>query len=61
MLRTKILVIIALCIILLSGIIYVISSQFLLESYKEIETTSVERNLLRVAGALTNESASLNI
>ena len=61
MLRTKILVIIALCIILLSGIIYTISSQFLLESYKEIETTSVERNLLRVAGALTNESASLNI
>ena len=61
MIRTKILAVVFLSIILLTGILYFVSTNMLLESYRTIETSAMERNLVRVKESIQNHGKSLNV
>lgn len=61
MIRLKIIFVILASTIALIGMLYLISSTFLLESYIEIENAQMEENIVRVESGITNFNDSLHI
>lgn len=61
MIRVKIISLMLLCNIVLTATIYFVSNFVILDSYTKIESSLVEKNIIRVEGALKNYSTALNI
>ena len=61
MIRLRIIITIVIITSLLAGLVYFIASSMLLDSYRQIETVGMERNLARLEAALNNYTQTLRV